>query len=220
MVPLPQRSREPKVTRYIVIRNDQHGGSPHHGKIFIMAGNRPASVTRPKKKQLLSVTIPPARTYSRARSEVHPRGALQGHASANWSRPKIFQTSPSANAPPPRRAGRAPAGVPPGIRPGCIRHPASGIRHPASGIRPLGIRPAGPAGPGRASNAPSSNRQANGGSATANRASREHPRLGAEGIRSRYFPPYGHIPARPGGNDHEDLYLDVRNESNRCTKSS
>lgn len=32
------------VTRYIVIRNDPHRGSPHRCKIFIVAGNRPRTV--------------------------------------------------------------------------------------------------------------------------------------------------------------------------------
>jgi hypothetical protein len=48
-VPPPTRSPEPKVTRYIVIRNDQHGGSPHHGKIFIVAGDRLATAHLPGK---------------------------------------------------------------------------------------------------------------------------------------------------------------------------
>jgi hypothetical protein len=60
-VPPPTRSPEPKVTRYIVIRNDQHSGSPHHGKIFIVAGNRLAATNPPEKRQLHSVTIPRAR---------------------------------------------------------------------------------------------------------------------------------------------------------------
>src|SRR5580700_1777579 len=42
-VPAPTRSPEPKVTRYLVRRNDQHDGSLHHGKIFIVAGNRLAA---------------------------------------------------------------------------------------------------------------------------------------------------------------------------------
>jgi hypothetical protein len=48
-VPPPTRSPEPKVTRYIVIRNDQHDGSSHQGKIFIVAGNRPAAANLPGK---------------------------------------------------------------------------------------------------------------------------------------------------------------------------
>ena len=56
-VPPPTRSPEPKVTRYIVIRNDQHDGSSHQGKIFIVAGNRPAAVQLPGKQQLHSVTV-------------------------------------------------------------------------------------------------------------------------------------------------------------------
>lgn len=48
-VPPPTRSPEPKVTRYIVIRNDQHDGSSHHGKIFIVAGNRPVPGRAPGK---------------------------------------------------------------------------------------------------------------------------------------------------------------------------
>jgi hypothetical protein len=48
-VPPPTRSPEPKVTRYIVIRNDQHDGSSHQGKIFIVAGNRPAAADLPRK---------------------------------------------------------------------------------------------------------------------------------------------------------------------------
>jgi hypothetical protein len=48
-VPPPTRSPEPKVTRYIVIRNDQHDGSSHQGKIFIVAGNRAAAARLPGK---------------------------------------------------------------------------------------------------------------------------------------------------------------------------
>jgi hypothetical protein len=54
--PPPTRSPEPKVTRYIGIRNDQHDGSWHPGEIFIVAGYRPAAGRPGEKQQVLSVT--------------------------------------------------------------------------------------------------------------------------------------------------------------------
>jgi hypothetical protein len=89
-VPPPTRSPEPKVTRYIVIRNDQHDGSPHHGKIFIVAGNRPAAADLPGKAAITfrnhsahpdpTARVPrlptgPARRFSPARPDRNARRA-------------------------------------------------------------------------------------------------------------------------------------------------
>src|ERR1700691_2184059 len=75
-VPPPTRSPEPKVTRYIVIRNDQHDGSSHHGKIFIVAGNRPAAADLPGKATITfrNHSAPPAPT---ARVPRPPAGPAQ-----------------------------------------------------------------------------------------------------------------------------------------------
>jgi hypothetical protein len=68
-VPPPTRSPEPKVTRYIVIRNDQHDGSPHPGKIFIVAGNRLAAAHPPGKAAITfrdhSASRPPQPSLAR-----------------------------------------------------------------------------------------------------------------------------------------------------------
>jgi hypothetical protein len=91
-VPPPTRSPEPKVTRYIVIRNDQHDGSAHHGKIFIVAGNRLAVGHLPGKPQLHSVTIrPPPGSVARARGR------------ASRSRGEDFRRRPAGARPRPRR---------------------------------------------------------------------------------------------------------------------
>jgi hypothetical protein len=78
-VPPPTRSPEPKVTRYIVIRNDQHDGSSHHGKIFIVAGNRPAAAHLPGKA---TITF---RNHS-----AHQGSTAPGSAPASPSRPADF----------------------------------------------------------------------------------------------------------------------------------
>ena len=87
-VPPPTRSPEPKVTRYIVIRNDQHSGSPHHGKIFIVAGNRLAATHPPEKRQLHPVTIPRAQAPP-GRVPRPPAGPAR----------KIFGTRPAGTRP-------------------------------------------------------------------------------------------------------------------------
>ena len=104
-VPPPTRSPEPKVTRYIVIRNDQHGGSPHHGRIFIVAGNRLAAAHPPEKRQLHSVTIPRAQASPR-RVPGPPAGPAR----------KIFRLGRAE-----RRASRGAGARRTGIRPASAR---------------------------------------------------------------------------------------------------
>jgi len=45
----------PTIARYIVIRNDQHAGSTHRAKIFIVAGNRPMTPQKPPHRQIQCV---------------------------------------------------------------------------------------------------------------------------------------------------------------------
>jgi hypothetical protein len=62
-VPPPLWSSLLTVTRYIVIRNDQHGGSSQEQEISIVAGNRPGPMPTAMERQLQSVTgtskVPP-----------------------------------------------------------------------------------------------------------------------------------------------------------------
>jgi hypothetical protein len=62
-----------------VIRNDQHDGSSHQGKIFIVAGNRPAAAHLPRKA---TITF---RNHS-----AHPDPAGPGSAPVSRSRPADF----------------------------------------------------------------------------------------------------------------------------------
>jgi hypothetical protein len=103
VVPPPTRSSEPKVTRYIVIRNDQHDGSSHQGKIFIVAGNRPAALQPPEKQQSHSVTIQRAQ----ASPPRPPAGPVQ----------RIFGLSRPAGAGVRNRPGRASGMRRPSARP-------------------------------------------------------------------------------------------------------
>jgi hypothetical protein len=118
-VPPPTRSPEPKVTRYIVIRNDQHDGSSHQGKIFIVAGNRAAVARLPGKQQLLSVTIrrtqaspppvvrpshsPPRKIFlARSAGTPHsPKGALANRPHRPAQRGRTASPGDAAFEPPP-----------------------------------------------------------------------------------------------------------------------
>jgi hypothetical protein len=191
-VPPPTRSPEPKVTRYIVIRNDQHSGSPHHGRIFIVAGNRLTATHPPEKRQLPSVTISRARLPCsgfragfRARQPVPP-GRFSGLGRAE------------------RRASRG-AGVRlAGIRPASARRadrPATLLRASA-----ISARPGAPTAPRPRPRTLFPAR----GSATSQ----------PDGADPGHFRSYEDVQARPGRNDHEDFFPDVRNESHKCTNSS
>ena len=144
-VPPPTRSPEPKVTRYIVIRNDQHDGSAHQGKIFIVAGNRPTAADLPGKATITfrnhsagpgpaarvpSPSAGPARTFFRLASTGRRR-APGGHADseppgpAGHHRGRAGRASPRSS----RRAGRS------GQR---------SAEHPPRGAQSVRGRPPGP----------------------------------------------------------------------------
>jgi hypothetical protein len=129
-VPPPTRSPEPKVTRYIVIRNDQHDGSPHHGKIFIVAGDRLAAAQLPGKA---TITF---RNHS-----AHPGSPAPGSAPASRSRPEDFQGSAGGTPRGPRRRSptrRDPSGFSASEPPA----PATLLRASAISARPARRRPA------------------------------------------------------------------------------
>jgi hypothetical protein len=87
-----------------VIRNDQHDGSSHQGKIFIVAGNRPAGAHLPGKA---TITF---RNHS-----AHQDPAAPGSAPASRSGREDFQARPDRNAPP------TPGPTPPPTRPATLR---------------------------------------------------------------------------------------------------
>jgi hypothetical protein len=188
-VPPPTRSPEPKVTRYIVIRNDQHGGSPHHGKIFIVAGNRLAAVHPTEKRSLHSVTI--ARAQAPLRRVRRPAPRRVPRPPARPAR-KIFGARPSGTPREPRR--RSPT------RPDPSRVSATGPTAPATLPRASAIssRPGAPKA----------------------RGPHRGPASQPEGARPRAFQSYADASARPGRNDCEDFFPDVRNESYNCTNPS
>jgi hypothetical protein len=103
-VPPPTRSPEPKVTRYIVIRNDQHGGSSHHGKIFIVAGNRLATA-HPGGKATI--------TFRNHSARPGPTGAGSAPASRPGPGPPggFFPARPTGTPDAPRRIAPARSGL-------------------------------------------------------------------------------------------------------------
>jgi hypothetical protein len=198
-VPPPTRSPEPKVTRYIVIRNDQHDGSPHHGKIFIVAGNRLAAAHPPEKRQLHTVTIP------RAQGPPH----------------RVPRRVPRPPAGPARKIFRArPAGTRPGAevwglgRAECRRSRGAGVR--LAGIRSASARPGRPPRPRSCEHPPSAPGPARRRPAVHTEAPLPSPRVRDSG----HFRSYEDASARPGRNDREDFIPDLRNESYNCTDPS
>jgi hypothetical protein len=134
-VPPPTRSPEPKVTRYIVIRNDQHDGSSHHGKIFIVAGDRLASARPLEKHQLRYVTFRRPAPSATARAPASRSRRADFHPPADRSRRADFH--PPTCAPPRIRSVRAH---------GYVRaHGPSGRADPSRRVGPS--RPSGPPQP-------------------------------------------------------------------------
>jgi len=131
-VPLPTRSPEPKVTRYIVIRNDQHDGSSHHGKIFIVAGNR-AAPGRAPGKAIITFRNHSARPALTTRVAHPSRGPLPEDfsGSAGWNASLAQAFSRDSSGPTPHSATGLPLRTPPpGVRRQRLAGSAAAAGHP------------------------------------------------------------------------------------------
>jgi hypothetical protein len=130
-VPPPTRSPEPKVTRYIVIRNDQHDGSSHHGKIFIVAGNRPAPGWAPGKA-IITFRNHLARRALTTRVAHPSRGPLPEDfsGSAGWNASLAQAFSRDSSGPTPHSATGLPLRAPLRASAGSAWPAAAAAGHP------------------------------------------------------------------------------------------
>ena len=222
-VPPPTRSPEPKVTRYLVIRNDQHGGSPHHGKIFIVAGNRLAAVHLAGKA-----------TITFRNHLAHPAPAAGVPLPPAGPARRIFTLGPTGMPDAPRRASPIRMAL---SAISVAGQPAETLRRAsADGAWPAHQRSHHPrtASPGPSSLPGSSRRPGPSrlpspfpGSChlpwpafPAASPARLPGRFPGRGYAPGYFPSYEHARQHPGVNDREGFFPDVNSESYKCTKPS